>query len=608
MTSPYLQTVALPSAPEVVPDTTPAKAEPLADSPAGLVPLDAVLCTGELTRRPARRPDHEAENRALTLLVQALADSPGTILQTLADTLLDAFQADSAGIGLLTKDEKSFYWPAVAGIWQAHAGGATPRDFSPCGDVLDRNTPLLFKHFERRYPYLLAAMPLAEECLLLPFYVKGKAVGTIWLVAHDTRRRFDAEDLRQLTSLGRFASVAFQASESLNAALEQSRTTLGLVEEAVQARQMIEKLRESEEHYRMRFESMDEGFCIIEKLEGETLDFRYVEVNPAFAAQTSLMGVLGKTLRQILPDEFEERLRIYDTVSRTGEPIRIQREFGTKGRMLELYAFRVGDETHRRVAINFHDITERKQAEALAARQAAELASLYATAPVGLFMIDTNLRFVRINQAMAILNGLPADQHIGRTLRDLLMENLADATEPLLRHVLETGLPVLNHELHGATTPRPDEQRHWLVTFHPVQAEDGTIRGVHGAVQEISARKQTEEALCESQRFLRSSLDALSGHLVVLDEAGTILEVNQAWRRFALENQAASAGVGVNYLQHCGQHCQQSLLQGCETPAYFTGIKDVIAGRRTRFELEYPCHSPTEQRWFVMRVTRFQNP
>ena len=611
MTHPYLQTVALPSVPEGAPGTTPASAAPPpGDSRVGLVPLDAVLCTGELTRRPARRPDHEAENRALTLLVQALADSPGTILQTLADTLLQALQVDSAGISLLTKDEKSFYWPAIAGVWQAHAGGGTPRDFSPCGDVLDRNTALLFKHFERRYPYLLAAMPLAEECLLLPFYVLGKAVGTIWVVAHDTHRRFDAEDLRQLTSLGRFASAAYQASESLNAALDQGRASLGLMEEAVQARQVIEKLRESEDHYRMRFESIDEGFCIIEKLEGDTPDFRYVEVNPAFGAQTSLKDVLGKTLRQVLPDEFEERIRIYETVIRTGEPIRIQREFGSHGRMLELYAFRVGDETQRRVAINLHDITERKQAEALAARQAAELASLYATAPVGLFMFDTNLRFVRINQAMAALNGLPAAQHIGRTLRDLLTPDLADATEPMLRQVLETGLPVLNYEVHGATTPRPDEQRHWLLNCHPVQAEDGTIAGVHGAVQEITARKQAEEALRESQRFLRSSLDALSGHLVVLDESGTILEVNEAWRRFALGNQSTSAavGVGANYLQHCQQHCQQSLLQAGEVPAYFTGIKDVIAGRRTHFEMEYPCHSPTEQRWFVMRVTRFQNP
>ncbi|MEO6319380.1 MAG: hypothetical protein ABIO73_01905 [Polaromonas sp.] len=152
MTNPYLQTVPLSSAPEVVPDTMPARPEPPADSPAGLVPLDAVLCTAELTRRPARRPDHEAENRALTLLVQALADSPGTIHQTLADTLLDAFQAGSAGISLLTKDARSFYWPAVAGMWQAHAGGVMPRDLSPCGDVLERDTALIFTHFERHYP------------------------------------------------------------------------------------------------------------------------------------------------------------------------------------------------------------------------------------------------------------------------------------------------------------------------------------------------------------------------------------------------------------------------------------------------------------------------
>ena len=55
------------------------------------VPLDAVLCTEELDRRPSRPPDYEAENRALVTLAQALADSPGTILQTLAETILDTF-------------------------------------------------------------------------------------------------------------------------------------------------------------------------------------------------------------------------------------------------------------------------------------------------------------------------------------------------------------------------------------------------------------------------------------------------------------------------------------------------------------------------------------
>ena len=121
--------------------------------------------------------------------------------------------AGSAGLSLLTKDETRFYWAAIAGAWQPHLGGGTPRNFGPCGDVLDHNTPLLFAHWERRYPYLSSAQPVADEGLLVPFYVNGKAVGTIWAITHDKRRKFDAEDLRLLESMGRFASTAYQAVE-----------------------------------------------------------------------------------------------------------------------------------------------------------------------------------------------------------------------------------------------------------------------------------------------------------------------------------------------------------------------------------------------------------
>jgi PAS domain S-box-containing protein len=185
-----------------------------------LVPLESVVCTEKLNRRPSRAPDYQAENCALVALAQALADSPRTILQRLAQMILEVFRADSAGISLLTEDEKSFYWPAIAGMWQPHIGGGTPRDFGPCGDVLDRDAPMLFTHWERRYPYLLSAMPLAEEGLLVPFCVQGRAVGTIWAIAHDDRRKFDAEDMRQLVSLGSFASSAYQVVAFLDA-LEQ---------------------------------------------------------------------------------------------------------------------------------------------------------------------------------------------------------------------------------------------------------------------------------------------------------------------------------------------------------------------------------------------------
>src|SRR5246500_883685 len=179
-------------------------------------PLESILCTDKLLGRPSGPPDHHKENTVLTALVSALADSPRTILQTLADKILDTLDADSAGVSLLTKDAKRFYWAAIAGAWRPHIGGGTPRDFGPCGDVLDCNRPMLFTHWERRYPYLAAALPFAEEGLLVPFYVNGKAVGTIWTIAHTDHRKFDAEDLRLLESLGQFASAAYQVVASID--------------------------------------------------------------------------------------------------------------------------------------------------------------------------------------------------------------------------------------------------------------------------------------------------------------------------------------------------------------------------------------------------------
>jgi PAS domain S-box-containing protein len=188
------------------------------NNPIPTAPLESILCKEALQSRPSRSPDYEKENRALVKLMNALADSPGTIFQTLADTILEITNADSAGLSLLTKDGKTphvdgqrFYWPAIAGMWHPHVGGGTPRNFGPCGDVLDRDTTLLFTHWERRYPYLSCAVPFAEEGLLAPFYVDGKAVGTIWGIMHSDRRKFDAEDDRVMASLGKFASSAYQA-------------------------------------------------------------------------------------------------------------------------------------------------------------------------------------------------------------------------------------------------------------------------------------------------------------------------------------------------------------------------------------------------------------
>lgn len=124
-------------------------------------------------------------------------------------------------------------------------------------------------------------------------------------------------------------------------------------------------LRRSEAKYRTLFERMDEGFCILERLPGEPLDFRYVEANPAFAAQSGVDGVAGRTIREVVPGEPEPWFETYDRVLRTGEPIRFERELVTRGRLLELFAFPIPDDGGKRLAVIFTDVTERRRAEAV---------------------------------------------------------------------------------------------------------------------------------------------------------------------------------------------------------------------------------------------------
>ena len=104
--------------------------------------LKSVLSTVELKRRPSRPPNHAAENRALNDLMQELATSPHSILRKLAETAMAMCHSHSAGISLLDDDQKSFHWPVIVGKWACHAGGGTPRDYGPCGTVLDRNVAL----------------------------------------------------------------------------------------------------------------------------------------------------------------------------------------------------------------------------------------------------------------------------------------------------------------------------------------------------------------------------------------------------------------------------------------------------------------------------------
>lgn len=152
-----------------------------------------------------------------------------------------------------------------------------------------------------------------------------------------------------------------------------------LVFRDVTAEQAARKaLQESEERYRTLFNSIDEGFCIIEMIfdqREKSVDYRFLEINQSFERQTGLIDAQGKTMRQLAPEHEQHWFDIYGRIALTGEPARFQNRAEQLHRTYDVYAFRFGDPANRRVAILFNDISERKMTEERIVRLNADLAS-----------------------------------------------------------------------------------------------------------------------------------------------------------------------------------------------------------------------------------------
>ena len=186
---------------------------------ASTLPLDAVIANEELGRRRPRQDLRGKVQAHIDRLARELATSPRQILQKLTDSALELCQAHSCGVSLLERDgEREFFrWHAVSGRFASLLWSTLPREFSPCGTVLDRGAAQLMISPERYFTNLADVQPKVQEVLLVPFSVGGRLVGTVWLVAHDHSRRFDAQDRDVLVQLSAFAAGAYQQLSSLSA-------------------------------------------------------------------------------------------------------------------------------------------------------------------------------------------------------------------------------------------------------------------------------------------------------------------------------------------------------------------------------------------------------
>ena len=149
------------------------------------------------------------------------------------------------------------------------------------------------------------------------------------------------------------------------------------------------------------------------------------------------------------------------------------------------------------------DIHALKSAELTATNELEQLEAIYRAAPVGLCLLDRDLRFVRINEALADINGRPVSEHLGRSAWEIVPA-MRSAAEPALAQVLATGRPAINVEIAGETPREPGVERRWLEQFYPIAARDGTVTHIGVICEEVTERRRIEAALRESEGRLRA--------------------------------------------------------------------------------------------------------
>ncbi|MDF9619351.1 PAS domain-containing protein [Pseudomonas entomophila] len=273
--------------------------------------------------------------------------------------------------------------------------------------------------------------------------------------------------------------------------------------------------------YRFLFDTMDEGFCVIEFFDGPhgpLSDYIHIVANAAYARHAGIPNVVGQKLREMVPDEADDWVARYGEVLRTGQPLQFEQELVATGRVLSVTTFRIEPAEKNQVAVLFKDVTERRRAETalqqlndhLEQRVVAALAerSLFAElverSVARVQVLDTSLCFLAVN-ARAVKD---FEFLFGRSVKagDSLVERLAgfpeecDRSVALWRRALggESFIEVVQYG-------KGQRQRHFELRFNPLRDANGAIVGAYLFVYDISRQVSEQQRLLEAEDALRQA-------------------------------------------------------------------------------------------------------
>ena len=279
---------------------------------------------------------------------------------------------------------------------------------------------------------------------------------------------------------------------------------------------------EDERQYRMLFDSMDEGFCVIEFFDGPhgpLSDYVHVDANAAYARHAGIPDVVGQKLREMVGDEADSWVARYGAVLRTGESIRFEQELVATGRYLSLSAFRIEPASRKQVAVLFQDITERRRAE-LALRQLNEtlesrvaealaerriLADIVEGSNAFVQVVDPDFRWLAINGASAreferIFGVRPK---VGDSMLDLLTDK--PESQAQVRAVWARALAGEDFvEIEEFGDPDLD-RRFYEMRFGTLRDENGVQTGAYQFVYDVTDRLREQARLRDAEEALRQA-------------------------------------------------------------------------------------------------------
>lgn len=264
------------------------------------------------------------------------------------------------------------------------------------------------------------------------------------------------------------------------------------------------------------------------------------------------------------------------------------------------YRYRADGSCTRMVGV-MTDITSRKQAEDALRMSEERFRKLFEHAAEGIAITDEKGNLLQCNEAFCTITGYSA--------QELTMRHFSSLIHPDDRM---QNLELVQQLLGGKRSWFHIESRYltklgtsvWVQMHVSILLSDkGLPLYVVALVMDISQRKRDERLLQSSEAFTRAVLDSISAHVCVLDSNGVIIRTNESWKQFALANSNRPRTIGAmgdNYLAVC----RRAIVDGDVTVfPILSGIEAVLAGKQEAFSAEYPCDSPDEKRWFLLRVS-----